>query len=1536
MRKLLTACALALGAALAPLAVAAVVPNPTLTGPVTGGLKGHPLWDSWFDLAPLGYEEAEYFVSGTARAHPSGPDAAFTTRIIVTRPSDPADFNGTVVLDWTNVTAQFENAVDTVTAYPMLLRDGYAYVHVSAQAAGICCTPLTPQVWDPVRYASLSHPGDEYSFDMFAQIAQALRSPQGVDAMGGLVVEKVLAVGQSQSGSRLNTYVQQIQGGIGEAVIDGFVVHGSAGGSKSTLSTNAQAPTIHLLSDAEFSTNDPAPNAPNYALWEVAGTAHSDFWIGNHQELGQGPRSQASAPKQDPAGLALVQQIAGNYGEQPTPGSLVCIAQGAQFPMRYVASSAIDALDRWVRTGVQPPSGPRFQADGSSLARDEHGNALGGIRIAPIDVPIASYQSTACPLGGITVPFTEPEILALYPTHADYACQMRAETYQDVKEGWVLQPDALDLLARVDAAQNRWLGDTSEADCDADGVPDAVDNCPLVANPGQEDRGGVNTTTPDGIGDACQCGDVTGNGVVNGQDGNAIRRHGLGVESNPLFRVPGNCDVSGNGQCNGQDGNAVRAVALGIPNPLFGQHCQNADPFAPDCENCPDLGPGVTYFIEDGPAEQSDTLEAFFLAVAGDTIEFGPGAFEFSTTLVMAHKENITVKGQGSGQTILDFLGSRSPEGISMSHMTGVTIEDLTVFDTPGFSIKVSDSNHVVIRNVRTGWSSADTNPNDAIDDRGGMDPKIPSTLEVSCVHELSFPQSTGTYVDKDGIPRNYVPDGSNGGYAIYPVLSNDVLLDNVVALGASDAGIYVGQSNDVIVKNSEALFNVAGFEIENTDNADVFDNVAHCNTGGFLTFDLPGLNQYGDKTRTFDNYSGYNNTPNFAPGGIVAAVPQGIGFLQLGYDEHEIFGNTIEWNRSVGLVYVSHELIGGSSDLRMDYTPEGIDIHGNVFTANGTLPQPPGEGVIVCEPGTGPGFTDVPPCIPTGINDSDPSLLPALIQIKGVLAADGHGPTGAHIVWDGLYDAQDYGCALAPEFASLVDANGKPQYTGAHDPACRYNGYKFTNPADPATRRHPQYWSCIADAGDPGANTFSAESRKFMNFDGTDPTVPPQVDVDAHDCPGQFGTQLAALPAAVVEPYVPGANGPPPPSAAEIAAICSDYSGTEINREALPYNCEYLSQYNLFADPTEPRSGPNENGVLFDLTTPLFSDYAQKARFAFLPPGEPATWQEGDIDSPNATLNFPVGTVIAKTFWFDDQGAHDVVETRLLIHREASDGSSFWEGMAYIWETDGSGNRTDARLAVAGGTAAVSWNFTDPDPDVPAPGNVYAGSTPDYSIPHANQCGNCHINDDRQPGDAPIGPKVRLLNRPMDYGTGPENQLQHWVDASLLSGAPALALDGELVATNVQRAPRFNVPGDSASIPASEPGRLAQMSAAEIDEELRVRAWLESNCAHCHNRDGLAQSTGVFLDTFRVVNLNYGICKTPTTAGSSSGGRDFDIVPTSADDSIVSFRLHSTNPSEMMPPIARSVSHGEAVALLDHWIDTIVDSRYAGSGCEQ
>ena len=272
------------------------VPVPTLSTP-PAGVHGHAMWDSWYDLRPFGYREQELFVSGTATAA-DGTTAPYTTRIIVTRPVSASRFNGTVVLDWVNVTAQFENAVDTMEARQMLMREGFAYVHVSAQKAGLCCSPLTPQVWDPVRYAAIDHPGDQYSNDILSQVARAVRSKVG------LKVRTVLAVGQSQSASKLYDYVTTTQDRA--RVIDGFLIHG---GGKKTFPRPLSVPVLHLLSD-----NEAAPAAgssdPRYRLWEVAGTAHSDFWIGYQSVFGLSGRL-VDQPAKDKAGYDAIMR--GDY-----------------------------------------------------------------------------------------------------------------------------------------------------------------------------------------------------------------------------------------------------------------------------------------------------------------------------------------------------------------------------------------------------------------------------------------------------------------------------------------------------------------------------------------------------------------------------------------------------------------------------------------------------------------------------------------------------------------------------------------------------------------------------------------------------------------------------------------------------------------------------------------------------------------------------------------------------------------------------------------------------------------------------------------------------------------------------------------------------------------------------------------------------------------------------------------------------------------------------------------------------------------------
>lgn len=454
--RILLCLALVAVAVAVPTSSRSAVPNPTVTGPIgTKGIRHHALFDSWFRLGDIGYTDAEYFIHGTAKSLDGTTSAPYTTRIIVTRPLDAGRFNGSVLLDWVNVTAQFENAVDSLEAQQMLFREGFAFVYVSAQAAGICCTPLTPKVWDPVRYKKLSHPGDDYAYDIFSQVAKAVRSPAGTDPMGGLHVDRVLAAGQSQSAGKLYTYVTQVQPAAG--VIDGFLIHG--GGSK-TYATPPAVPVLHLLSDEEASPASPNTTT-NYRLWEIAGTAHSDFWLGYHQVFGSGPRVLADAEQKPAGGWRENNRIAGNYGERPNPFMTTCVLAGATMPMHYATSTALYRLDQWVRTGVAPPNGPRFSFSGSMLARDTDQNALGGIRLPPIDVPVARYLSTSCSLGGLTIPFSDLELSLRYPTHKKYYAKMKAATDASVAAGWLLPKDAVDLLRRACAAKYRWhLGAT--------------------------------------------------------------------------------------------------------------------------------------------------------------------------------------------------------------------------------------------------------------------------------------------------------------------------------------------------------------------------------------------------------------------------------------------------------------------------------------------------------------------------------------------------------------------------------------------------------------------------------------------------------------------------------------------------------------------------------------------------------------------------------------------------------------------------------------------------------------------------------------------------------------------------------------------------------------------------------------------------------------------------------------------------------------------------------------------------------------------
>lgn len=298
-----------------------------------------------------------------------------------------------------------------------------------------------------------------------------------------------------------------------------------------------------------------------------------------------------------------------------------------------------------------------------------------------------------------------------------------------------------------------------------------------------------------------------------------------------------------------------------------------------------------------------------------------------------------------------------------------------------------------------------------------------------------------------------------------------------------------------------------------------------------------------------------------------------------------------------------------------------------------------------------------------------------------------------------------------------------------------------------------------------------------------------------------------------------------------------------------------HLSDYGFFTDLA--KRTPNARVTGYDLETALFSDYAGKQRYLYLPEGAEAGYQSDKV------LDLPVGAALIKTFGYGQGGAFKPIETRLLLHR-----ASGWVAIPYVWNADGS----DADLKRAGTRVRVS--FTDPS------GEARSIS---YSVPNQNQCKDCHALEGRI---VPIGPKVRYLN----HG----NQLERLLSAGMLDRLP-------------RDAPR-----------------VAHWDDARAPLDDRARAYLEINCAHCHNPAGAASNSGLFLDWKQADANARGILKRPVAAGRGSGGRDFAIQPGNADASFLIYRMESTDPGIAMPELGRATVHKEGVKMLRDWIDAM------------
>ena len=330
-----------------------------------------------------------------------------------------------------------------------------------------------------------------------------------------------------------------------------------------------------------------------------------------------------------------------------------------------------------------------------------------------------------------------------------------------------------------------------------------------------------------------------------------------------------------------------------------------------------------------------------------------------------------------------------------------------------------------------------------------------------------------------------------------------------------------------------------------------------------------------------------------------------------------------------------------------------------------------------------------------------------------------------------------------------------------------------------------------------------------------------------------------------------------------------------------------------------------NKGVVPYDLNTPLFSDYAHKLRTVWMPAGAAARYNAGDI------CDMPVGTVVSNTFYYprvkgeasDSQrvlqtydSARDfagagldldnvrLIETRLFVRR-----ANGWIALPYVWNTE----QTEATLARTGdqmplelvADKGASQKFT-------------------YVVPNENQCASCHVTALKSKAVQPIGLKARHLNRDYAYASGTENELVHLVKAGYLSGLPENPMD----------------------VPRAADWRDESQPVME-----RARAYLDINCAHCHNGRGGANTTALSLDAFAPLDRTMGICKPPVAAGKGTGDRLFGIVPGKPDESIMAYRLASTEGGVMMPELGRSTVHAEGVALIRQWIGSLPGACTAG-----
>lgn len=729
-------------------------------------------------------------------------------------------------------------------------------------------------------------------------------------------------------------------------------------------------------------------------------------------------------------------------------------------------------------------------------------------------------------------------------------------------------------------------------------------------------------------------------------------------------------------------------------------------------------------------------------AKSKDTIVLPAGKF-YLLNEVLIQNDGLTLKGQGPNKTILSFKKQKAgPQGI-LATANQLRLKDFAVEDTAGNGIKVVGTENIVFDKIKVSWSSGSKE--------------------------------------------------ENGSYGIYPVLTKNVLVQDCEVSGASDAGIYVGQSEKIIVRRNYVHGNVAGLEIENSSEADVYENTATKNTVGILVFNLPDLMiKDSRKIRIFNNLSSENNLKNFSTkGSIINLVPAGIGMLVLAAHDVEIFMNQIIKNKLTG-VSINNYLVSGRklSDPQYNPMPQAISIHDN-FISKGSL---------------------------SILDTNQITLITKLI----------FGLRSPAILYDGIMDGT---------------YSGQPP--AEKNKICIYNNnFENGEPADFGNLHLDNQRKGSPFPGGPGTKDLAPHNCRHAQ-------LPPQSEIDYKPLPGENNE----------------------PSEAETLKACKSptSSKNEINLAALNYNCPDLSDYNLFQNPIDPTKNPNGSASIVAPNNELFTDYAKKDRFIFLPKNSKMNYV------PTEAFEFPIGAVIAKTFsiYLAKTKKLKKVETRLLIKR-----SSGWEPLNYVWNS----TETTATLTYGGAVETIEIFKNE---------RLKNKLKIDYHIPNLKQCASCH-NTNHQ--IQPLGIKAKFLNWNFP---SKENQLVQLKKYQLLDNLPT-----DL--KQVQKIPRL-------------------FDDSEVDLENRVKAYLDINCAHCHNPKGNARNTGLYL-SYEVDSKSraYGVCKTPAAAGIGSGGRKYALQPGSAKDSVLFYRLNQSHLAVKMPQLGRSASHSEALQLIQKWIDSL------------